>query len=293
MELNQKVGNMLTPEQKANFQKDNGKFKLLNHIVIVPIISTLLGIYLENFIIVGVSIALIIAFLILKTYSFTHRNLVYEKEIIPIVLNEIFEDVLCMDKDEEIKENFKKSQLVDDYDKVKVDRTVVIRQPNYVVNVSKINILQENVEENDGVVDKEIEDKMSGLFAYTRLPSKSLIDYKVIRKGLNASLDDLIKIPNMDFDRAYDVYAKSPVEVRNILSYGVMARILDFDTELGKIISFSIVEDMLYIAIDYPKFLEFKGKGKTFVIESQAQEDLRELEILDMFITYIMNMYQR
>ena len=69
MELNQKVGNMLTPEQKANFQKDNGKFKLLNHIVIVPIISTLLGIYLENFIIVGVSIALIIAFLILKTYS--------------------------------------------------------------------------------------------------------------------------------------------------------------------------------------------------------------------------------
>ena len=256
MELNQKVGNMLTPEQKANFQKDNGKFKLLNHIVIVPIISTLFGIYLENFIIVGVSIALIIAFLILKTYSFTHRNLVYEKEIIPIVLNEIFEDVLCMDKDEEIKENFKKSQLVDDYDKVKVDRTVVIS-------------------------------------AYTRLPSKSLIDYKVIRKGLNASLDDLIKIPNMDFDRAYDVYAKSPVEVRNVLSYGVMARILDFDTELGKIISFSIVEDMLYIAIDYPKFLEFKGKGRTFVIESQAQEDLRELEILDMFITYIMNMYQR
>ena len=147
MELNQKIEKMLTPEQKANFQKDNGKFKLMNSIVLLPIVTSILGIYLENFVIVGVSIALIIVFLVLKTYSFKHKNLVYEKEIIPIVLNEKFEDVLCMDKKEEVVEQFEKSQIVNEYDKVEVDRTIVIRQPNYVANISRVNIYQESIEE--------------------------------------------------------------------------------------------------------------------------------------------------
>lgn len=293
MELNQKIENMLTPEQKANFQKDNGKFKLLNSIVLLPIVTSIIGIYLENFVIVGVSIALIIVFLLLKTYSFKHKNIVYEKQIIPIVLSEKFEDVLCMDKKEEVVEQFEKSQIINEYDKIEVDRTIVIRQPNYVANISKVNIYQENIEEDDGVIDKELEEKISGMFAYIRLPIKSLFDYKVIRKGMNTSLEDIIKITNMDFDNTYDVYAKSPVEVRNVLSPAVMARILDFDIDLNKIFSFAICEDMLYITLDYNKFLEFKGKGKQFVNEFTADENLKVLEVLDMFITYIVNMYER
>ena len=293
MELNQKIEKMLTPEQKANFQKDNGKFKLMNSIVLLPIVTSILGIYLENFVIVGVSIALIIVFLVLKTYSFKHKNLVYEKEIIPIVLNEKFEDVLCMDKKEEVVEQFEKSQIVNEYDKVEVDRTIVIRQPNSVANISRVNIYQESIEEDDGVVNKELEEKVSGMFAYVRLPIKSLFDYKVIRKGLNTSFEDIIKIPNMDFDITYDVYAKSAVEVRNVLSPAVMARILDFDIEINKIFSFAIIEDMLFITLDYNKFLEFKGKGKQYVDEHTAIENLRVLEVLDLLITYIVNMYER
>ena len=72
-----------------------------------------------------------------------------------------------------------------------------------------------------------------------------------------------------------------------------MARILDFDIDLNKIFSFAICEDMLYITLDYNKFLEFKGKGKQFVNEFTADENLKVLEVLDMFITYIVNMYER
>ena len=37
MELNQRLDQELTAEQKIKFQKDNGRFKLLNNIVLIPI----------------------------------------------------------------------------------------------------------------------------------------------------------------------------------------------------------------------------------------------------------------
>jgi len=38
MELNQKLDKLLTSEQKNKFHRDNGKFRLLNNIVLIPII---------------------------------------------------------------------------------------------------------------------------------------------------------------------------------------------------------------------------------------------------------------
>ena len=56
MELNRKIDRLLTKEQKTKFQIDNGKFKILNNIVLLPVITALLGIYLESIIIVSISI---------------------------------------------------------------------------------------------------------------------------------------------------------------------------------------------------------------------------------------------
>ena len=65
MELNQKLEKELTAEQKVKFQRDNGKFKLLNNIVLLPIITSFIGIYLESITIVSISIICIIVFLIM------------------------------------------------------------------------------------------------------------------------------------------------------------------------------------------------------------------------------------
>jgi len=34
MEINQKIDRVLTPEQKIKFQRDNGKFKILNNFIL-------------------------------------------------------------------------------------------------------------------------------------------------------------------------------------------------------------------------------------------------------------------
>jgi len=104
MELNQKLDKLLTSEQKNKFHRDNGKFRLLNNIVLIPIILSLIGIYLESIIIVSISIACIILFLVLKICSFSKKNVVYENVIIPAVLKENFNDIKLCDKHEIVKD---------------------------------------------------------------------------------------------------------------------------------------------------------------------------------------------
>ena len=91
----------------------------------------------------------------------------------------------------------------------------------------------------------------------------------------------------------YDVYSQNPVEVRNILSYGVMARIIEFNEKIDKIINFSIFEDMLYVSINYKEFLDFKGNGKKYVNEIETIKNLDVIEVLDIFIRYILNLYEK
>ncbi len=293
MELNQKVEKSLTSEQKVKFQRDNGKFKLLNNIVLIPIIMSLIGIYLESIAIVSIGILCVIIFLVLKICSFTRKNVVYENVIIPLVLKEKFNDILLYEKyDDIVLDEFKKSNLISEYDKIKVEKYFAIKNEKYNVNVSKLNVKKLNIEENDGVVDKDLEEKLSGIFAFTKLPSKTITEFKVINKNEEKN-DNIVKIPNVDFDLKYDVFSQNPVEVRNILSPGVMARILEFNNKIDNIINFSIYEDMLYVSINYKYFLEFKGKGKKYVDEELAQQNLNVMEILDAFIRYFVNMYEK
>ena len=103
MEINQKIDRVLTPEQKIKFQRDNGKFKILNNIVILPILTAILGVYLESIAIVSISIIGIILFLVLKITSFTRRNVIFDEVIVPKALGEVFENVKYIKKDEDRK----------------------------------------------------------------------------------------------------------------------------------------------------------------------------------------------
>ena len=159
--------------------------------------------------------------------------------------------------------------------------------------MSKIIVKKLNIEENDGVVDKDIEEKFNGVFIYVKLPVKTSTSFRVIDKKLEIDSDSKVKITNYDFDSVYDVFSTEQAEVRGILSAGIMARILEFNAKIGGVINFSINEDMLYVAVDYKKFLEFKGNGKKYIDEPEALRNLEMLEILDLFVTYFFNIYEK
>lgn len=293
MELNRKIDRLLTKEQKTKFQIDNGKFKILNNIVLLPVITALLGIYLESIIIVSISILGIIAFLVCKIFSFKKKNVVYEETIIPAVLKEKFQDIQIVKDDNLIEEEFKRSNIIPDFKNIEVEKSFAINKEKYSLNLSKIIVKKLNIEENDGVVDKDIEEKFNGVFIYVKLPVKTSTSYRVIDKKLEIDSDSKVKITNYDFDSVYDVFSTEQAEVRGILSAGIMARILEFNAKIGGVINFSINEDMLYVAVDYKKFLEFKGNGKKYIDEPEALRNLEMLEILDLFVTYFFNIYEK
>ena len=293
MELNRKIDRLLTKEQKTKFQIDNGKFKILNNIVLLPVITALLGIYLESIIIVSISILGIIAFLVCKIFSFKKKNVVYEETIIPAVLKEKFQDIQIVKDDNLIEEKFKRSNIIPDFKNIDVEKSFAINKEKYSLNLSKIIVKKLNIEENDGVVDKDIEEKFNGVFIYVKLPVKTSTSYRVIDKKLEIDSDSKVKITNYDFDSVYDVFSTEQAEVRGILSAGIMARILEFNAKIGGVINFSINEDMLYVAVDYKKFLEFKGNGKKYIDEPEALRNLEMLEILDLFVTYFFNIYEK
>ena len=293
MELNRKIDRLLTKDQKTKFQIDNGKFKILNNIVLLPVITALLGIYLESIIIVSISILGIIAFLVCKIFSFKKKNVVYEETIIPAVLKEKFQDIQIVKDDNLIEEEFKRSNIIPDFKNIDVEKSFAINKEKYSLNLSKIIVKKLNIEENDGVVDKDIEEKFNGVFIYVKLPVKTSTSYRVIDKKLEIDSDSKVKITNYDFDSVYDVFSTEQAEVRGILSAGIMARILEFNAKIGGVINFSINEDMLYVAVDYKKFLEFKGNGKKYIDEPEALRNLEMLEILDLFVTYFFNIYEK
>lgn len=293
MELNRKIDRLLTKDQKTKFQIDNGKFKILNNIVLLPVITALLGIYLESIIIVSISILGIIAFLVCKIFSFKKKNVVYEETIIPAVLKEKFQDIQIVKDDNLIEEEFKRSNIIPDFKNIEVEKSFAINKEKYSLNLSKIIVKKLNIEENDGVVDKDIEEKFNGVFIYVKLPVKTSTSYRVIDKKLEIDSDSKVKITNYDFDSVYDVFSTEQAEVRGILSAGIMARILEFNAKIGGVINFSINEDMLYVAVDYKKFLEFKGNGKKYIDEPEALRNLEMLEILDLFVTYFFNIYEK
>ena len=192
-----------------------------------------------------------------------------------------------------IEEEFKRSNIIPDFKNIDVEKSFAINKEKYSLNLSKIIVKKLNIEENDGVVDKDIEEKFNGVFIYVKLPVKTSTSFRVIDKKLEIDSDSKVKITNYDFDSVYDVFSTEQAEVRGILSAGIMARILEFNAKIGGVINFSINEDMLYVAVDYKKFLEFKGNGKKYIDEPEALRNLEMLEILDLFVTYFFNIYEK
>ncbi|HCW08434.1 MAG TPA: hypothetical protein DGG95_13840 [Cytophagales bacterium] len=65
---------------------------------------------------------------------------------------------------------------------------------------------------------------------------------------MNQMRDPLIKMDDVNFEKAFAVYGTDPVEAHYLLSPSLMERILNFKSKLGKI-ELSFVDSHLYVAI--------------------------------------------
>lgn len=299
MELNRLLDKKLTPQQKSKYERDNGKFKILNILIILPIVTTILGIFLESMVVVTVSIIVIILCLLFIVFATKKKNEVYEKIIIPLVLKERFNNIELFNGELDVENGYYLSGLGKDYSKFENRNNLVLQEDRYKVTISKVVTKNKKEHFDENEEEKEFEKSFSGMFAYVRIPSEIDIDlivkenYKTQKQIDEIDKADVqrVKMNNIEFDTQYDVISSDPSVARRILSLGVMARILDINKKLGKVISFSIKDNFLYILVDYDEFLEFSSSKKNeYVNEEQAQENMDVIETLDYFIRYIVNL---
>ena len=297
MELNKVIEKKLTAEQKNEFERDDGKFKLLKNIIILPIVTAILGIYLESILIVTISVLFIIAFLVISVYASSRKNKIYENVIIPYVLEEKFDNVEYVKSDVSLKEEFINSRLAPECDKIECSNYFRLIEDKYFVEICKVVTNKLDVEENDGVIDKNLEQNFSGVFARVKLPNKFNVNFKAIKNikdygniNVDKSSTEQLKMNNLEFDMNYDIFSMEPVSLKRNLSPGVLARILEINRKLDNVISFSVYDNVLYVTLEYEKFLEFKGNGKNYVDEELAVQNLEVLEYINYFIRYFVNM---
>ena len=297
MELNDMLERKLTPEQKVKFERDNGRFKLLKNIIILPIIVGIVGIYLESILIVTICILCIILLLTLNIFSINKKGKTYENVIVPYVLKEKFQNIEYNNNNKILLEKIGDSKIFLDYDKIFCSNYFKILSGKYDIEVCKIITKKMNIEENDGVVDKSLDENFCGIFAIVNIPTKFDNEFRVVKNikekeqinNVNKAETQLVRMNNIEFDRIYDVYSMNQVSIKRVLSPGVMARVLEINKKIGNIISFSIYNNVLYVAIEYNDYMEFKGKGKLYVDEDLARQNLDMLESLEYFVRYIIN----
>ena len=68
-------------------------------------------------------------------------------------------------------------------------------------------------------------------------------------QGLNPSRDQLVKLENPDFERAFVVYASNQIEARYILTPALMERILEYQRRTGAELRLGFVDSCVYVAI--------------------------------------------
>lgn len=299
MELNRLIDKKLTSEQKRKFEQNNGKFKIIDILIILPIITTLLGIFLESIIVVSASIVCIIIFLLIIAFSTKKKNVIYEDVIIPLVLQERFRNIESVLKDDGVEKEFIMSGLGRNYSKFESRNYLRLHEDRYFIELSKIITRNKKIQEDEVEEDREFEKTFSGMFAYVKLPNSIDVELEVkeniksVEQVNNIDKADvhIVKMNNMDFDTQYDVMATDPLLARKVLSIGVMARILEINRKLGKVINFSIKNNMLYVLIEYDEFLEFNSTKKNeYINEVAANDNMDAIEVLDYFVRYIVNL---
>ena len=95
----------------------------------------------------------------------------------------------------------------------------------------------------------------------------------------NVSRDQLIKLEDVEFEKAFAVYGTDQIEARYILSTSLMKRITDFKEKTKKQIHLSFVNSQINIAISYKKNLFEPRVFQTILNFQSIQEYFDDLTL--------------
>lgn len=89
-----------------------------------------------------------------------------------------------------------------------------------------------------------------------KLQSTTIIKSKLSNNSINLLNNEdkqLIKIDNSEFNYLFSVYSSNELEIRKVLSNRLIEKLLEFHQNINRNISLSFVDNMIYIAIEYPE----------------------------------------
>ena len=89
---------------------------------------------------------------------------------------------------------------------------------------------------------------------------------------LNKGRGDLIKLENVDFEKAFVVYGTDQVESRFILTPDLMERILKVKEKTGKPLYISFLDNTMFVALSQNKDLFEPSMGKTLLNTKPLEE---------------------
>ena len=89
-----------------------------------------------------------------------------------------------------------------------------------------------------------------------KLKGKTVVMPRILDANINSlkiGKGQLIKLEDPEFNKLFTVYGNDQVEGRYILSTNLMAKLAQFRKKAGRNLYISFVENMIYIAIEYPE----------------------------------------
>lgn len=89
---------------------------------------------------------------------------------------------------------------------------------------------------------------------------------------MNMSRPKLVKLEDIEFEKAFAIYGTDPIEARYILSTALMQRILEFRNKTGKNIALSFIDSNVFIGIPVSKELFEAPMFSTLVNYSMIAE---------------------
>ncbi|RUR80158.1 hypothetical protein PCC6912_30180 [Chlorogloeopsis fritschii PCC 6912] len=84
----------------------------------------------------------------------------------------------------------------------------------------------------------------------------TIIKPKFFKANIHSFLDEkkqLVKLEDPEFTKYFTVYSEDQVEARYVLSTNLMAKLVEFRKKARRNIYVSFVDDIIYIAIEYPE----------------------------------------
>jgi hypothetical protein len=96
-------------------------------------------------------------------------------------------------------------------------------------------------------------------------------------QSINFSRDDLIRLDDPEFEKAFVVYGNDPIEVRYILSHSMMKRILEFQKKITHPLFVSFVHNHIHIGIGTKKDLFEPAVFTSLLDFKQAMEYINTL----------------